>query len=123
MTISRWGVYLAIGLCVGGASVAHASSNYDGSWSVSVHSKLAKCENATAYYSFRVENGKVVAASGDATVSGRVTESGQVTVSIRHSDGHGASGSGHLNGAKGTGTWRGQRSAILCSGNWEAQRM
>jgi hypothetical protein len=122
MTTSNWGVCLVLGLFIGGVTAAHASSTFDGSWGVSVHSKLSKCEGSS-YFAFRVENGKVIAASGDASVSGHVSENGQVRVNIRHSDGHGASGSGHLAGAKGIGTWRGQRSAILCSGSWEAQRM
>ena len=121
-TTSRWGMGLVFGMTIGAACPALAASTFDGSWGVSVHSKLSKCEGS-AYYSFRVENGKVIAASGEATVSGRVSDSGHVYVSIRSSSGHGASGSGHLAGTRGTGTWRGQRSAILCSGNWEAHRL
>jgi hypothetical protein len=106
---------------VAGANASQAASSFDGAWSVSVSSNLEKCE-ATAYYAIRVANGKVSYEGGDASVSGQVDERGHIRVSIRTS-GHGASGSGHLSGTKGVGTWRGQRSAIICSGRWEAQRM
>ena len=103
------------------ATTSQAASSFDGSWSVSVSSNLSKCE-ASAYYAIRVANGKVSYDGGDASVSGQVDERGHIRVSIR-TGAHGASGSGHLSGTKGVGTWRGQRSAILCSGRWDAQRM
>jgi len=103
-----------------GVSASDAGSNFDGPWNVSVRSG-SKCE-ASAHYALRVENGKVRYDGGDATISGRVDGSGFVRVSIHQSSGHGASGSGHLSASRGSGTWRGRRAAILCSGSWEAQR-
>jgi hypothetical protein len=122
MSISRWYLCFAVGAAmIGSVPASHAASSFDGSWSVSVRSNFGKCE-ASAYYSLRVENGKIRHDGGDAVVSGQVDGRGNIHVSI-HQNGHGASGSGHLSGAKGVGTWRGQRSAMLCGGRWEAQRL
>jgi hypothetical protein len=121
MSISRWGVGLAFGMLIGGVSAASAASTFDGSWNVSVRSGLAKCEAGTQL-ALRVENGKVSYSAGDVVVSGQVDERGHIRVNIRNG-GQGASGSGHLTGTKGVGTWRGQRAAVLCSGSWEAQRL
>ena len=125
MSKSSWGVCLAAAVAaVAGSNVCHAASSFDGSWSVSVVSQYGHCEsNANgANYAIRVENGRVNYDSGGAVISGQVDERGNIRVSIRHG-GHGASGSGHLSGTRGGGTWRGQRSAIMCSGRWEAQRL
>src|SRR3978361_821377 len=122
MSISRLNICFAVGAAIiGSVSTSHASSGFDGSWSVSVSSNFGKCE-ASAYYSLRVENGKVRHEGGDAVVTGQVDGRGNIHVSIQQ-NGRGASGSGHLSGTKGTGTWRGQRSAVVCGGRWEAQRL
>jgi hypothetical protein len=120
MSISRWGVCVAVGMVIGGANAASAASTFDGSWNVSIRS-LGKCD-AAASLALRVENGKVSYTGGDAVVSGQVDASGHIRVNI-HTGGHGASGSGHLSATKGVGTWRGQHAAMLCSGSWEAQRL
>ena len=120
MSKFHWGVGLVAVAMAAGVSASDAGSNFDGSWSVSVRSG-SKCE-ASAHYALRVENGKVSYAGSDAIISGRVDGNGFVRVSIHQSSGHGASGSGHLSGSRGTGIWRGSRAAVLCSGSWEAQR-
>jgi hypothetical protein len=121
MSKSAWGVCFAAGaFLVGSSQASLAGSSFDGSWSVSVQSNYARCE-AVAHYALRVENGRISYDGGGALVSGQVDERGHIRVSIRHG-GHGATGSGHLSGTRGVGTWRGQRSAMLCSGRWEAQR-
>jgi hypothetical protein len=121
MSKSGLALFLTVGTTLWGMSAASASSTYDGSWTVSIRSGLAKCE-AGAQLALRVENGKVSYTGGDMVVSGQVDERGHIRVNIR-TGGHGASGSGHLSGTKGLGTWRGQRAAIMCSGSWEAQRI
>jgi hypothetical protein len=122
MSKSRWGVCLAAGAAmVGSVHASHAASGFDGSWSVSVQSSFGKCE-ASAHYALRVENGRIRHDGGDAVVSGSVDGRGNIRVSILQ-NGHGASGSGHLSGSTGVGTWRGHRSAIVCGGRWEAQRL
>jgi len=108
-------------MIVDGVSAASAASSFDGSWNVSIRSGMSKCEAGTQL-ALRVENGKINYTTGDVVVSGQVDERGHIRVNIR-SAGHGASGSGHLSGTKGLGTWRGQRAAVLCSGSWEAQRL
>jgi hypothetical protein len=119
---SGLGYCLAITMVFGGMTAASASSNFDGSWTVSIRSGLAKCETGGAQLALRVENGKISYSGGDMVVSGHVDDRGNIRVSIR-TGGHGASGSGHLSGTKGLGTWRGQKAAIMCSGSWEAQRI
>lgn len=119
MTKPTWKACLAFAMIVGGVSAASAGSNYDGSWSVSIRS--SKCEAATSF-ALRVENGRINQAGGNSVVSGQVDSRGYIRVNIK-SAGHGASGSGHLSANSGTGTWRGQRSAVLCSGSWEATRL
>src|SRR6476661_8161640 len=47
---------------------------------------------------------------------------GAVSVAVQ-AGGQSASGSGHLNLARGSGVWRGQGSAGACQGTWVAQRV
>ena len=54
-------------------------------------------------------------------VSGSVAGNGAVTVRVS-SGGRNASGSGHLSGDSGTGTWSGSASDTSCSGTWTAHR-
>ena len=121
MSRSSWGGCLAIAAAVvAGVNAAHAASSFDGVWNVSVLGQYGRCESG-GHYAIRVENGRISYDGGDVIMSGHVDERGYIRVSIRHG-GHGASGSGQLSGTRGGGTWRGQRSAMLCSGRWEAER-
>ena len=115
------GLALALAMAAS-AAAAQAGTSFDGSWSVSIRSSVSRCESA-GQYAIRVENGRVSFDGGGAIVSGQVNAHGYIRVSIRQHGGHGATGSGQLSGTRGGGIWRGQLSAILCSGRWEAQRM
>src|SRR4051812_19944154 len=123
MSESSWGVCFLLGLAMTTSPAeAQAGTSFDGSWSVSIRSSVSRCESAGPY-AIRVENGRVSFDGSGATVSGQVNTHGYIHVSIRQHGGHGATGSGQLSGTRGGGTWRGQLSAIVCSGHWEAQRM
>jgi hypothetical protein len=63
-----------------------------------------------------------MAGDGGAAVQGRVSPGGAVSVAVQ-AGGQSASGSGHLNLARGSGIWRGQGSAGACQGTWVAQRV
>jgi hypothetical protein len=56
---------------------------------------------------------------GPVSVSGRVSKSGHVRVSVSAA-GQSAIGSGRLSNGRGGGTWRGQGGSGSCSGTWSA---
>jgi hypothetical protein len=62
-----------------------------------------------------------VTGGGGASVSGRVTNSGAVSVVVSSSIGS-ARGSGHLSRTSGSGSWVGQGQQGRCSGVWSASR-
>jgi len=103
------------------ADPAFARSPYDGAWSVTVMTRGGACQPVSRY-GVQISNGAVIAGGGEAGVSGRVSPSGAVSVSVQ-AGGQFANGSGRLNQSRGSGVWRGQGSAGACSGTWVAQRM
>lgn len=103
------------------ADPALARSPYDGAWSVTVMTRGGACE-PTSRYGVQISNGVVMAGDGGAAVQGRVSPGGAVSVAVQ-AGGQSASGSGHLNRARGSGVWRGQGSAGVCQGTWVAQRV
>ncbi len=103
------------------ADPALARSPYDGAWSVTVMTRGGACE-PTSRYGVQISNGMVMAGDGGAAVQGRVSPGGAVSVAVQ-AGGQSASGSGHLNRARGSGVWRGQGSAGACQGTWVAQRV
>jgi hypothetical protein len=94
------------------ADPALARSPYDGAWSVTVMTRGGACE-PTSRYGVQISNGVVMAGDGGAAVQGRVSPGGAVSVAVQ-AGGQSASGSGHLNLARGSGVWRGQGSAGAC---------
>ena len=103
------------------ADPALARSPYDGAWSVTVMTRGGACEPKSRY-GVQISNGVVMAGDGGAAVQGRVSPGGAVSVAVQ-AGGQSASGSGHLNLARGSGVWRGQGSAGACQGTWVAQRV
>jgi hypothetical protein len=95
---------------------AIARPPFDGVWHVSIVTKKGECENANRY-PVRIISGVVSNADAGLVISGRVSESGQVTVVVNRGNRR-AAGSGRLSGRSGTGTWTGDS----CSGTWSAQR-
>lgn len=110
---------LLAGLTV--ADPALARSPFDGAWSVMVMTRSGACQPASRF-AVQIANGAIMAGGGEAAVQGRVTPGGGVSVAVQ-SGGQWASGSGHLNLARGGGMWRGQGSAGACGGTWVAQRL
>jgi hypothetical protein len=98
------------------ASTANAAP-FDGSWSVLVSPTSGPCGQAYTY-SVTISNGVV---SGGASLSGRVTPSGNLSVTVADGS-QSARGSGRLSRNSGGGTWHGSGPSGTCSGSWSAER-
>jgi hypothetical protein len=100
------------------ASIASASSPYDGRWSLSIVTQRGACD---AYnFPVNIANGHV-SFPGLNKASGRVTAKGGVKVFVS-AMGKSASGSGRLSLGSGSGRWTGRSGSDTCSGTWTAQR-
>ena len=112
---------LLSGLAMAANPPAALAAVQDGNWSVLIITEKGDCDRAYRY-SVAVSNGKV-RYDGDAAVklSGTVTPSGVVKVSLMLGD-KGASGTGRLAASAGAGSWRGTGSNTTCAGRWEAER-
>jgi len=99
------------------SSTSFAGLSYDGIWSVLVHTEKGDCDPGYRY-PIRIANGRLINA-GDAafTITGAVAPTGTITVTVSAA-GKSASGSGHLAGTQGGGSWSGGS----CSGSWTAER-
>jgi hypothetical protein len=95
---------------------AIAMPPFDGVWYVSIVTKKGECESGNRY-PVRIISGALSNADMGLVISGRVSESGQVTVVVNRGN-RSAAGSGRLSGRSGTGTWIGDS----CSGTWSAER-
>jgi hypothetical protein len=95
---------------------AAATSLFDGMWHVSIVTNKGECPSAHRL-PVRIASGVVSSADMGLVVSGRVSESGQVTVVVAQGN-RSAAGSGRLSGRSGSGKWIGDS----CSGTWSAQR-
>jgi hypothetical protein len=102
-------------------SPAFSSSSFDGVWSVVVQTRSGGCE-PTVRYPVAISNGFVTnAGNSQVAVSGRVTPSGSVSVTVQ-SGGASANGAGRLSMTSGTGVWQGQGANGSCEGTWQAMR-
>jgi hypothetical protein len=102
------------------ATYVRAAGKYDGTWSVVVYTSSGPCD-AAYRFSGQIVNGMIVYSGGGIDLAGRVRSNG--AASLRVSSGSAfAVASGHLNAARGAGTWYGQASGGRCAGNWVAQR-
>ena len=96
---------------------ATSAPRYDGMWSVSIVTQKGDCDRGYRY-PIRIANGTVVNGGSDPfTISGKVAPSGAITVTVS-SGSKSATGSGHLAGNSGEGSWHGGS----CSGVWTAER-
>jgi hypothetical protein len=95
---------------------AIAMPPFDGVWYVSIVTKKGECESGNRY-PVRITSGALSNADMGLVISGRVSESGQVSVVVNHGN-RSAAGSGSLSGRSGTGKWIGDS----CSGTWSAER-
>ena len=99
------------------SSTSFAGPAYDGVWSVLVQTQKGDCDPAYRY-PIRIANGHLVNAGDNAfTITGAVAPTGAITVTVSAA-GKSASGSGHLAGTEGGGSWTGG----ACSGSWTAER-
>lgn len=114
---SAWALLAAsASLAISAASTA-AAPRYDGMWSVSIVTEKGDCDRGYRY-PIRIANGMLTNGGSDPfTISGRVSPSGAVTVTVSHGD-KSATGSGRLAGNSGEGFWKGG----TCSGSWTAER-
>jgi hypothetical protein len=105
---------------VSAAASARAAS-FDGPWSVLVTTTRGPCDQSYRY-GVMIRGGSVSYLGGGAvSVSGRVSSSGQVNVSVS-SSGQSAHGSGRLSNGRGGGKWSGQGPQGACSGTWSASQ-
>ena len=95
------------------------AASFDGPWSVVVTTRSGPCD-ASYRCGVMIRGSSVSYMGGGAvSVSGRVSKSGAVTVSVS-AGGQSAIGSGRLSNGRGGGTWRGQGGSGNCSGTWSA---
>jgi hypothetical protein len=105
---------LVSGLVSVGHPRAAFADVYDGNWTVLVMTVRGTCDRGYRY-GVHVANGLV-------SLTGSVTPTGQVRVSIRLRD-RGADGAGHLSENAGVGSWHGNGpNGTTCAGTWEAER-
>ncbi len=100
------------------ASLAQASTPYDGRWSLSITTTRGSCD--TYNFPVDIQNGRV-SFPGLVRANGRVTGNGSVRVFVAAMD-KSASGSGRLSLSSGSGRWSGRSGEDRCSGRWTAQR-
>jgi hypothetical protein len=114
-------VGIVASLCAGAMpDMAAAQRAFDGQWSVLIVTQRGDCDRAYRY-GVTISNGRVIYNGGGASLSGRVSANG--AVSVRVSGGGGiASGSGRLTRNAGRGSWSGQSGGNRCSGYWTASR-
>jgi hypothetical protein len=115
---------LGAGVICADCSVAYAQSQFNGQWSVVIYTRRGNCDSSYRY-GVSIYNG-VVSGGGGASMSGRVSRSGQVRVSVT-GGGSTAYGSGRLyvdrrGNGRGSGSWRGSGPQGACSGSWAASR-
>jgi len=108
----------AIAAVASTASIASASTPYDGRWSLSIVTQKGACD--TYNFPVNIENGNV-SVPGLVRANGRVTPKGAVRVTVAVQD-KSASGSGRLSFGSGSGRWSGKSGEARCSGTWTAQR-
>jgi hypothetical protein len=100
------------------ASTAYAGP-FDGSWSVVIVTRSGACDPSLRTSVF-ISNG-IVSGGGGASISGRVSNSGSVSVTVSGGPGT-AHGSGRLSRNSGGGSWSGSGGQGRCSGSWSASR-
>jgi hypothetical protein len=89
-------------------------------WHVTITTVRGTCGSGVGF-GLLIRDGLVHGYSSDVNVSGRVSRSGAVQVSLSSGQQY-ASGSGRLRGSSGDGSWRGVGTQGSCSGYWSASR-
>ncbi|MFI5013207.1 MAG: hypothetical protein ACHQAY_12760 [Hyphomicrobiales bacterium] len=97
-----------------------AKTIFDGSWRVTATTTQGSCDRSVGYRVVIID-GRVL--SGDVTgVSGSITASGSITVTVHRKSGT-VFGTGHMGASSGAGRWTAQSSSGRCVGEWQAQRV
>ena len=97
------------------------AASFDGPWSVLVITRSGPCDQSYRY-GLMIRGSSVSYLGGGAvSVSGRVTPSGHVQVSVS-TGGQSAYGTGRLSKGRGGGTWQGQGLGGACEGVWSASQ-
>ena len=119
--ILRFSLWTAVAaLSLPSAAANAAATPYDGSWHVTIKTVRGTCSSGVGF-GLLIRDGLVSGYSSDFNVSGGVSRSGAVQVSLSSGPQH-ASGSGRLRGGSGYGSWRGVGTQGSCSGYWSASR-
>jgi hypothetical protein len=121
--VARAAIAFAISTAfLGPAAAADGATGYNGIWTVHLTSEAGPCGGGSSY-KVALRDGAahyVPGASGaTATISGRVSPSGSVALTIQRSIASGTA-AGQLRANGGTGSW--QVNSLGCSGRWTAQR-
>jgi hypothetical protein len=101
------------------AAPAKAAAAFDGQWSVLIVTEKGDCDRGYRY-PLQISKGSVgYAGQASFNVSGRVNESGAITVTVSRGE-QSARGTGQLAGNRGSGAWK--TGGGECSGTWTAER-
>jgi hypothetical protein len=100
-------------------AAAFARTVYDGEWSVLILTRGSACETSLRH-GVQIADGMVNNGGGVASVQGRVTRNGAVSVAVRSGD-QWANGSGRLGKNRGGGSRRGQGTSGAGHGTWVAE--
>ena len=100
-------------------AAAFARTVYDGEWSVLILTRGSACETSLRH-GVQIADGMVNNGGGVASVQGRVTRNGAVSVAGRSGD-QWANGSGRLGRNRGGGSRRGQGTSGAGHGTWVAE--
>jgi hypothetical protein len=110
---------LALAAAFAALRPAEAVPNYDGVWSVAILTQQGPCDPSYRY-PIRITKGAVGnAGHAQVTITGKVEKNGAVVVNVSTGD-KTATGTGHLSGKAGGGSWSGGNG--ICSGIWQAER-
>ena len=108
---------LGAGLALAGGAAA-ADKPYDCTWTVLISTEEGPFDHSYNY-AVAIEDGRVQQASGNATISGRISSDGTIGLGLRSGPAT-ADASGRLKSNKGSGTWT--LPMLGCSGSWTARK-
>jgi hypothetical protein len=111
-----FGRTLLVAAIISATPALASTGGYDGHWNVQISSSRPNCPSG-ASFAIAIDKGQVASAGGGFNASGKVGDTGAISVAISSGLKH-ANGTGRLSAASGSGTWHGD----LCSGTWTASR-
>jgi len=118
--------FIFASVCVASAVAAvpsaNAESKFDGTWTVELVTKTGPCDQSYRGEVQVIDGVLHYAAVGSDTFSGRVTPSGEVTVTATLGGSNSGVASGRISGSSGSGSWHAQLESGNCSGGWSTRR-